>query len=72
MLGMSEDVLLWQNIEMLSDQVLENDSDVSENECGDCENGEDDNDCDDAYVTLTYNARPPYCIYNDNDDDHDV
>ena len=45
---------------------------VSENECGDCENGEDDNDCDDAYVTLTYNARPPYCIYNDNDDDHDV
>ena len=28
---------------------------VSENECGDCENGENDNDCDDASVRLAYN-----------------
>ena len=36
--------------------VLESDSGISENDCGDCENGEDDSDCGDASVTPAYNA----------------
>ena len=52
-------IVSWRRLSVIVTYLLESNSAVLENEYGDCENGEDDNDCGDASVT--YNAFASVC-----------